>query len=169
MNGDAVPFFRIYKEGHLMVQDKDIRNFVDQLSKERNFFVVDIQNKKGKIKVIIDDYKGIKLDECIDVNREIRGFFEDQIDDYDLEVTSPGLNEPFKVFAQYEKNVGNKVEVLRKDGSQVTGKLVGAKPEQIEVEEKKRIKTDKKKKKTIHQQHTIAWNDIHHTKLIISF
>ena len=152
-----------------MIQDKDIRNLVDRLAGDRNFFVVDIQNKKGKIKVIIDDYKGIKLDECIGVNREIRSFFGEQIDDYDLEVTSPGLTEPFKVFAQYEKNVGKKVEVLKNDGLKITGKLLNVTPDHIEVEEKKRIKTDKKKKKTIHEQHSIALDDIHHTKLLISF
>lgn len=152
-----------------MIDDVDLRKAVEELTERRGFFIVGLQNKKGRIQVIIDDYKGIKLDECIDINRELRSLFAEKIDAYDLEVTSPGLTEPFKVYEQYDKNVGQKVQVQLHDGTQISGRLLKVSPEQIRVEEKKRIKTDKNKKKTIHQEHDIPFGDIHHTKLLISF
>jgi ribosome maturation factor RimP len=152
-----------------MVNDKDLNTVVEKLADQRGFFIVDIQNKKGKIKVIIDDREGIKLDECVSINREIRSFFGEKLDDHDLEVTSPGLTEPFKVLRQYEKNVGQKVEVMQRDGSKISGKLLSASPDQITLEEKKRIKTENKKKKTIREEHNIPMNEVEQTKLIISF
>jgi len=167
--GTKSPFF-VSKSGEdTMIDDAALKKAVEELAEQRGFFIVGLQNKKGKIQVIIDDYKGIKLDECIDINRELRGRFQEQIDDYDLEVTSPGLTEPFKVYEQYDKNVGRKVQVQLQDGSQISGRLVSVSPEKIQVDEKKRIKTEKKKNKTLHQQHDILFGDIHHTKLLISF
>jgi len=152
-----------------MIEDAELKKAVEELAENRGFFIVGLQNKKGRIQVIIDDYKGIKLDECMDINRGLRSWFGERIDAYDLEVTSPGLTEPFKVYEQYDKNVGQKVQVQLHDGTQISGKLGNVSPEGIRVDEKKRMKTDNKKKKTVHHQHDIPFGDIHHTKLLISF
>jgi ribosome maturation factor RimP len=152
-----------------MIQNGEIKKVVEELAEERGFFIVEIQNKKGKIKVIIDDQPGIKLDECIDINKALRAHFGERIDEYDLEVTSPGLTEPFKVLQQYRKNIGQKVQVLRKDGTTLSGTLLDVTPEQITLEEKKRVRNEKKKKKTIREEHAIALEDVQHTKLLISF
>jgi len=152
-----------------MIQNREIMKVVEKLAEERGFFMVDLQNKKGKIKVIIDDQPGIKLDACIDINKALRAHFGERIDEYDLEVTSPGLTEPFKVLQQYQKNIGQKVQVLRKDGTTLRGTLLDVSPEQITLEEKKRVKTEKKKKKTIREEHAIALEEVQQTKLLISF
>ena len=152
-----------------MIQDGELIRLVEELAAERGFFIVDIKNKNGKIKVIIDDQAGIKLEKCIGINKALRSHFGERVDDYDLEVTSPGLTEPFKVLQQYQKNVGQKVQVLRKDGTTLSGTLLDVTPEQITVEEKKRIKTEKKKKQTIREEYVIAMEDVQHTKLLISF
>ncbi len=152
-----------------MIGDEQIQQAVEELARRRGFFVVAIQNKKGKITVIIDDYEGIKLDECVEVNRELRQMLGSPIDACDLEVTSPGLTEPFKVYQQYEKHIGQKVQVLLNDGRQINGKLLEVTGQQITVEEKKRVKNQNKKKKTLQQQHSLSFEDIHHTKLQIAF
>lgn len=152
-----------------MIQDGELKKVVEELAAERGFFIVNIQNKNGKIKVIIDDQAGIKLDKCVDINKSLRSHFGERIDDYELEVTSPGLTEPLKVLPQYQKNIGQKVQVLRKDGTSVSGTLHDVTPEQIIVEEKKRIKTEKNKKKTIREEHVIALDEVQQTKLLISF
>ena len=46
------------------------------------------------------------------------------MEDYSLEVSSPGLGGSFRVKQQYEKNVGRDIEVLYTDGIKVRGKLV---------------------------------------------
>jgi ribosome maturation factor RimP len=152
-----------------MIDDGSLRKAVEELAANRGFFIVDLQNKKGKIQVIIDDYQGIKLDECVEINRDLRSLFGEKLDDVDLEVTSPGLTEPFKVYEQYDKNVGRKVQVQLTDGRQISGKLQQVAPDQIVVEEKKRIKNEKNKKKTVHEEHEVPFAEIQHTKLLISF
>lgn len=152
-----------------MIDDGSLRKAVEELATKRGFFIVDLQNKKGRIQVIIDDYQGIKLDECVEINRDLRSLFGEKLDDVDLEVTSPGLTEPFKVYEQYDKNVGRKVQVQLTDGRQISGKLQQVAPDQIMVEEKKRIKNEKNKKRTVHEEHEIPFTDIQHTKLLISF
>ncbi|MCF8335097.1 MAG: ribosome assembly cofactor RimP, partial [Bacteroidales bacterium] len=127
------------------------------------------QNKKGKLTVFIDNYKGIKLDDCVRINKDLRDLFAEELEDYELEVTSPGLATPFKVYQQYEKNIGNKVEVLLKTGQKLEGKLLQVDSDGIAVEEKKRVKTSTKKKTTIRKEHRINFEDMEYTKTIISF
>ena len=152
-----------------MIKNTDIKKALDKLIDNKDFFVADIENKKGKITVFIDNYKGIKLDDCVRINQELRDLFAEALEDYELEVTSPGLTAPFKVYQQYEKNIGNKVEVLLKAGQRIEGKLLHVDSEGITLEEKKRMKTDKKKKQTIREEYVIAMEDVQHTKLLISF
>ena len=152
-----------------MVKNDDIEKALNELTGNTDFFVVDIQNKKGKITVFIDNYKGIKLEDCVRINQELRNLFAGELDEYNLEVTSPGLDSPFKVHQQYEKNIGNKVEVLLKTGQKIEGKLLRTDKEGIALEEKKRMKKGNKKKTTIRKEHHIAFNEMEYTKTIISF
>ena len=59
-----------------MVSTRDIRKAVENLLEQDRFFIVDIQNKEGKLKVIVDGYEGIKLDECVRINRDLRDLFQ---------------------------------------------------------------------------------------------
>ena len=152
-----------------MIRNSDIEKALEKLTGEEDFFVVDIQNKKGKITVFIDNYKGIKLDDCVRINQDLRDLFDSELEEYDLEVTSPGLSAPFKVYQQYEKNLGKKVEVLLKTGQKIEGKLLDVDNEGITVEEKKRVKTNKKKKTTVRKEHRISFDEMEYTKTIISF
>jgi ribosome maturation factor RimP len=106
----------------------------------------------------------------VNVNRGLRNLFAGELDEYELEVTSPGLSEPLKVYQQYEKNVGKKVEVLLKqDRKKISGKLLDVDDRGIKLEEKKRIKTEKNKKKTVREEYSIDFDDIEYTKPVISF
>ena len=126
-----------------MLNKKDIEEIIHILIKDQNIFVVDIENKKDKIKVFIDSPKGIKLDDCISINRGVREMLAGKIDDYELEVTSPGLNAHFKVFEQYEKYRDQKEAVLLKSGAKLEGRLRHADREGILLEEKKKDKDRK--------------------------
>ena len=152
-----------------MLKNSEIEKALDQLFSSKDFFVVDIQNKKGKITVFIDNYKGIKLDDCVRINQDLRVLFSGELDNYDLEVTSPGLTSPFKVYKQYEKNIGKKVEVLLKTGQKLEGKLLNVDNEGIILEVKKRIKTNNKKRTTLRKEHRINFDEMEYTKTIISF
>ncbi|MGM0496301.1 MAG: ribosome assembly cofactor RimP [Bacteroidota bacterium] len=152
-----------------MVKDREIEKAVRDVLDSDNYFIVGIQNKQDTIKVIVDGYKGIDLEKCGEITRNLRSSFGEKVDDYNIEVTSPGLTSPFQVIEQYKKNIGQKVETLLKTGEKITGKLQEVNPDSILLEEKKRIKTDKNKKKTVREEKTIKFDEIKYTKLIISF
>ena len=89
--------------------------------------------------------------------------------DFELKVTSPGLDQPFMVMEQYHKNLGNKINVITKNNMQFSGELERVNEEEIslkEINSKRDKKT--KKKETIEMVHKIKINEIKETKLIIS-
>ncbi len=152
-----------------MISNSEIEAALEKILDKDKYFVVRIHNKGENIKVILDGYQKFNIDDCVNISRELKSEFGSELDDYNLEVTSPGLTAPFEVKEQYEKHKGEKVEVLLKDGNKVKGKLLNVFPDQIEIEEKKRIKTDKKKTKTVTENKDIRLDNIKSTKLIISF
>jgi ribosome maturation factor RimP len=132
-------------------------------------FLVDIWIKPtNNIKVFIDADEGIILSLLIEYNRKLykkleeSGLFPDG--DFSLEVSSPGLDEPLKLFRQYKKNVGRYVDVTRTDSSKVEGRLIEATEDGILVE----TETGKGKKKETRQE-SILFDDIKSTKIQIKF
>lgn len=139
------------------------------LEPDPSYFLVEIRIKPtNNIKVYLDGDNGISIEKCIAVNRALykrlegSGMFPD--DDFSLEVSSPGLDEPLKLFRQYQKNKGRKVEVIQKDGMKVEGKMLEVNEQEIELEE---IKGKNKKQETI--RHIIPFDSIKSTKIQIVF
>ena len=91
-----------------------------KLSTRQSQFIVEITVKPGnKIIVSIDSFTGIAIDDCVAISRSIEANFDRDIEDYELEVSSAGLTQPFKVFQQYQKNIGKNVEILFKNGQKL--------------------------------------------------
>ena len=94
-------------------------------------FLVDIRIKPtNNVKVFIDADEGVVLSELIGYNRKLykileeSGLFPD--DDFSLEVSSPGLDEPLKMHRQYKKNEGRYIDVTLNDDTRKEGKLITA-------------------------------------------
>ncbi len=112
------------------------------LKDQPQYFLVEIKIKPtNNVKVFLDGDQGITIEKCISINRPLYKLIEEvQLfpnDDFSLEVSSPGLDEPLKLFRQYVKNIGRLVEVLLKDGQKVEGKLVEVNESSMVVEETK--------------------------------
>ncbi len=78
----------------------------------------------NRVTVEIDAAGGVDIEACVAITQAIRGQFDPEKEDYELEVGSAGLTTPFKVIEQYVKNIGNQVDVLTRDGRKVHGRLV---------------------------------------------
>lgn len=90
-----------------------------------DLFLVDIKvTADNNITVTIDSTEGVDIEQCLALTRRIEEVFDRDIEDYELEVGSAGLTAPFKVKGQYDKNIGNPVEVLTRDGRKMHGTLV---------------------------------------------
>lgn len=106
---------------------------VEQAIEGSDIFLVDVRiSPDNEITVEIDSPSGIDIDTCAAITRKIEAAFDRDAEDYELEVGSAGLTAPFKVFGQYEKNIGNEVEVLTRDGRKLRGILTEVKPDMSE-------------------------------------
>jgi ribosome maturation factor RimP len=151
-------------------QIQDIENKVKALiSAEQELFLVEVKVKPtNNIKVFIDGDKGVSIERLVQYNRRLYRDFEESNmfpnGDFSLEVSSPGLDEPLKLYRQYVKNIGRFVEVTEIDGSKKEGKLIGLTEADIVIED---IKGKGKKMETM--QHTISFGNIKTTKVQIKF
>jgi len=109
------------------------------LEEEPVYFLVDLRIKPtNNVKVFLDGDSGITIEKCVQINRKLYKKLEESAifpsGDFSLEVSSAGLDEPLKLYRQYKKNIGRKVEVLLQDGSQKIGKLMEVNEESIVME-----------------------------------
>ena len=132
-------------------------------------FLVEVRIKPtNNVKAFIDADEGVILSDLIDYNRKLYKQLEENAlfpnGDFSLEVSSPGLDEPLKLFRQYKKNVGRFVEVNFKDSTKTEGKLIEATEDGIIIE----TETGKGKKKEIKQE-SILFDQIKNTKIQVKF
>jgi ribosome maturation factor RimP len=132
-------------------------------------FVVDVSVGLGNaISVIIDSDEGLNIDKCIEMSRHIEHQFDREVEDFSLEVSSPGLTQPFKVLRQYLKNLEKEIEVVTGKGDKLVGILKSADESSFFVEIKSNTKVDGKKAveiKTVEFFH----NEIKTVKPVITF
>ena len=130
-----------------MITIQQIREFVSGYLEETNLFEVEISVSSGNvITVYIDSMKGITIKDCVELTRAIESNFDREVEDYELEVSSPGLSLPFKVWQQYIKNIGHTVEIVYKNGLKITGKMVSAEDNNLSLEVQKKMKPEGKKR-----------------------
>jgi ribosome maturation factor RimP len=110
-----------------MIQVELVRSCLQDELPKRGLFLVDVTVSPGnRITVHADSMKGITIEECIAVSRFIESRFNREAEDYELEVSSPGLENPLKQPEQFQKNLGKWLDVISFDGLKTTGKLVNA-------------------------------------------
>ena len=133
-------------------------------------FLVDVKVSPSKVIVLIDHPNGVKIEDCVAVSRFLQSSLNetDVFEKHELEVGSPGMEEPLKVLQQYSKRIGKNVNVVTFDGLRHTGILKAASTDGIELEETIIVKEGKKKEKQI-QQITIPFSNIKETRVIFSF
>jgi ribosome maturation factor RimP len=167
------------KEGNedrslLLFSDMSMEDQIEQrvnrlIETEPDVFLVEVRIKPtNNIKVFLDADNGISIDRLVQFNRKLyRQIEEEQVfpnNDFSLEISSPGLDEPLKLNRQYKKNIGRFVEVMQTDGTITEGKLISSEEDQVVVEEEK---GKGKKKEMI--QHIIPFTNIKTTKIQIKF
>lgn len=72
------------------------------------------QGRTSRLVIYIDSDKGITVDDCADVSRQVSALLdvEDPITGhYDLEVSSPGMDRPLYTLSHYERYAGHQVQL----------------------------------------------------------
>jgi ribosome maturation factor RimP len=131
-----------------------ISEIIDAISSEivaRGLYLVEVTvSKDNDVEVTIESEEGkVELEDCVAISRFFETKFDRETEDYSLTVTSAGLDQPFKVFKQFEKAVGKKVEVQLKGGRKMVAVLEAADQESITLKYSQKEAVEGKKKKEI--------------------
>lgn len=144
----------------------------EKLEENTEFYLVDLKiNNANKIYIEIDHKTDpISINDCIGFSRQVEHNLDREEEDFELEVTSPGLSQPFKVHQQYIKNIGKEVKVMLNSSKTEKGVLEEVTEEDIMIsfETKEKIEGKKKKLKVQHEPR-IRFEDIKETKIIVKF
>lgn len=143
---------------------------IDEL--DRGLFIVSISiSPKFVINLELDKVEGyVAIDDCVSVSRNVEHNLDREEQDFELHVSSAGLDKPLRVLPQYVKNIGRTVEVTLKDGKEKEGVLLEATAEKIVVKTTRTEKSPETKKKvTIEEEETLPLATIKETKIVISF
>lgn len=157
-----------------MISKKKVKQLINERIEEldNGLFIVDLRiSSSSQINVELDKYEGnVSVDDCIRVSRNVEHNLDREEEDFELSVSSAGLDKPFRVFAQYTKNIGRDVKVKRKEGGKIEGTLIAATAEQITVQNSRKERIEgRKKKELIVEDHIIPMSNILETKIVISF
>lgn len=154
-----------------MIDKNVVKRLVEEWLAGKEYFLVDVQvGTDARIVVEIDHADGVWVDDCADLSRYIEDHLSRDEEDYELEVGSTGLGQPFKVPQQYVNNIGNEVEVLTQDGKKVKGTLKAVETPRFTVSVPEKVKVEGKKRPVMMDvDYDYDMNEVKYTKYIISF
>ena len=154
-----------------MITSNLIKDLASNIIAQGELYLVEVSVAPGnRINVLIDSLKGASIDDCVMISRYIEQQLDREVEDFELEVSSPGLTQPFRVIQQYQKNLGREVEVLLKNGQKQVGKLLAIENNVMTIEIQKKVKPEgKKRPEWITEQHKLDMNEVKSTKLVINF
>ncbi len=133
-----------------MIDKKELRTFVEKELEGSEYFLTDLKvSANNEITVEIDSMTPGDIDECIKLTRAIEATFDRDKEDYELEVGTAGLTSPLKVKRQYEKYIGQDLEVLTKDGRKLHGMLRNVADDSIKLNIEQKVKKEGVKKPVI--------------------
>ena len=151
-----------------MITKEKIQILVEEVMSS-DMFIVDITVGTGNsILVSVDSDAGISVGECVQISRHIESSLDREVEDFSLEVSSPGLSLPLKVFRQYVKNIGREIEVVTKGGEKQKGILKSATIDGFELEFLAKGRVDGKKVEET-KMLTYSFDQMKTVKIVISF
>ena len=154
-----------------MIEKNVVKELVEEWLQDKDYFLVDITvSPDDRIVVEIDHAEGVWIDDCVSLSRYIESKLSRDQEDYELEVGSAGIGQPFKVLPQYVCHIGKEVEVLTKDGRKLRGILTGAEADHFEltVSVKKKL-PEQKRPQLVEEVLSFPYDEVKYTKYLIRF
>jgi ribosome maturation factor RimP len=148
-----------------MINEKLISKIVQLAFEGTDKFLVEVKVRTGnRILVFIESDTLLTIDDCAVLSKFIESNLDRETEDFELSVSSPGIDLPYRNYRQYIKNIGRNVSVLTNDGIKREGTLVAADENGMEL-----LEVTKIKKVTTETNYRFLYNDIKETKEIINF
>ncbi len=155
----------------LMISKETVKTLIDQWLEDKDYFLTDLTiSADDRIVVEIDHEEGVWIDDCVALSRFIEGGLNRDEEDFELEVGSAGIGQPFKVHRQYEIHTGDDVEVLTTAGKKMIGVLTDVSEDGIVLTTVEKVKKEGEKRPHLEEvEHPLTFAEIKWTKLYIDF
>lgn len=154
-----------------MIDRQKVMELAEEWLADKEYFLVDVViSKDDKITVEIDHAEGVWIEDCAELSRHIESGLSRDSEDYELEVGSAGLGQPFKVIQQYRNHIGLEVEVLGKDGKKYKGILKSVLEDSFVLTVSKKEKLEgAKRPQLVEVDLNFTFDEVKYTKYIIKF
>ncbi len=168
VEGTYVPsFIKVHLAKHIviasMISEQHIKDLTLAHLEGTDRFVVSVAVRSGnRIRIFIDSDTQVLIEHCIVLSKFIESQLNRDSEDFELNVSSAGLDQPYQLPRQYIKNIGRDVSVLLSDNNKINGTLIAADNEKFSVKEVTKVK-----KVITETTHTFLYSDIKETKEII--
>ena len=154
-----------------MIEKAVVTQLAEEHLQASNNYLVDVTIKPGNYIVVeIDSDESVSIDDCVALSKHIEAHLDRDAEDFELEVGSAGITSPFKVLRQYQKNVGNEVEMLLKSGQKKVGVLTAVDPFSATISVEKKVKPEGAKRPIlVNEEEKYPFEEIKYTKYVIRF
>ena len=154
-----------------MIEKTVVKTLVEEWLTSNDYFLVDVMfTPDDRIVVEIDHADGVWIEDCAELSRFLQEKLGEDLGDYELEVGSAGIGQPFKVPQQYQNHIGKEVEVLTADGKKVQGILKSVDGDDFVVTAVEKQKVEGKKRPVmVEVNKAFNMNNIKYTKYLLSF
>jgi len=118
-----------------MITQQQVIDTVNELLEGSDKFLVEVIIQSGnKITVYFDSDHPISISDCQNLSRSIENRFDRDYEDYELTVSSSGMDRPIKLLRQYRKRIGKELDIITNSGEKITGKLIKIGKDAIELD-----------------------------------
>ena len=154
-----------------MIDRNVVQNIVEEWLEGKDYFLVEVTvSPDDKIVVEIDHAEGVWIEDCVELSRFIESRLNREEEDFELEVGSAGIGQPFKVLQQYINHIGMEVETLTREGEKLCGVLKDADEQGFVLTVPRRIKVEgSKRPMVVEEDRAFTYEDVKYTKYLISF
>jgi ribosome maturation factor RimP len=154
-----------------MINKEILETLVGEWLQNGDYFLVDIQmGGDDRIVIEIDNADGVWIEDCAELSRFLQERLGDELGEYELEVGSAGLGQPFKVAQQYVNHIGDEVEVMSQEGKKLSGILKSVEGTTFVVTTtEKQIPEGKKRPVKVEVDKTFDMNEVKSTKYLLAF
>ena len=173
MRGFTKPLILVLINKQYMIDKNVIKTAVDEWLEQNDYYLVDVEmTPDDRIVIEIDHADGVWIEDCADLSRFLQEKLGEELGDYELEVGSAGIGQPFKVIQQYRNHIGKEVEVLQQNGQKVQGILKEVSEDGtqfvVTVKEKQRVE-GKKRPVLVEVDKTFAISEVKYCKYLLTF
>lgn len=156
-----------------MINKDVVKAAVEEWLSQNDYFLVDVDmTPDGRIVIEIDHADGVWIEDCAALSRFLQEKLGEELGEYELEVGSAGIGQPFKVVQQYINHIGKEVEVLAADGKKYQGVLQSVADDGLSfvvvVKEKQKIE-GKKRPVLVDVEKTFNTNEVKYAKYLLAF